>query len=146
MPQKKTDDRRLGIKGWALGGRWGFERYMYTVHRITGIGLVVYFLLHILVTSTRAFGGQHVWESLMGTLSSGVFKIGEFLVFAGFAIHGLNGIRLILIELGFATGKAIEPEYPYQTSVDKQRPIAIVAAAAAAVIILFGGYNIFLAH
>ncbi len=146
MPEKKTLDRRLGLKGWAFGGRWGFERYMYTVHRITGIGLVVYFLLHILVTSTRAFGGEGLWNSLMLTLSSGMFKIGEFLVFAAFVIHGLNGIRLILIELGFATGKAIEPEYPYETSVDKQRPLAIAAAATAAVIIVIGAFNIFLAH
>lgn len=146
MAEKKTLDRRLGVKGWAFGGRWGFERYMYTVHRITGIGLVVYFLLHILVTSTRAFGGEELWNSLMLTLSSGVFKIGEFIVFAGFVIHGLNGIRLILLELGIVTGKAIEPEYPYETSVDKQRPLAIAAAALAAVIIVIGGYNIFLAH
>lgn len=146
MSEKKTLDRRLGLKGWAFGGRWGFERYMYTVHRITGLGLVTYFLLHILVTSTRAFGGKDIWEPLMGTLGSGVFKVGEFLVFAGFAIHALNGIRLVLIELGIATGKAIEPEYPYPTSVDKQRPLAIIVSVLAVIFIVLGGYNIFLAH
>ncbi|MCD4653445.1 succinate dehydrogenase [bacterium] len=146
MSEKKALDRRLGIKGWALGGKWGFERYMYSIHRITGIGLVTYFLLHILVTSTRAFGGEAIWESLMGQLAMGVFKIGEFLVFAAFAIHALNGIRLILIELGFATGKAFDPEYPYPTSVDKQRPLAIVVTILAAIIIVFGAFNIFLAH
>nr|HPQ41880.1 hypothetical protein [bacterium] len=113
---------------------------------VVGLGLVTYFILHILVTSTRAFGGQPVWDALMGTLGSGIFKIGEFLVFAGFAIHGLNGIRLILIELGIATGKAIEPEYPYPTSVDKQRPLAIIVSVLAGVLIVLGGYNIFLGH
>lgn len=146
MSEKKDLDRRIGLKGWAFGGRWGFERYMYTVHRITGIGLVVYFLLHILVTSTRAFGGEQVWDSLMGQLGMGVFKIGEFLVFAAFVIHGLNGIRLILIELGIATGKAFEPEYPYPTCVDKQRPLAIIVTVLSVVIIALGAYNIFLAH
>ncbi|MBN1297436.1 succinate dehydrogenase [bacterium] len=146
MAEKKELDRRLGIKGWALGGRWGFERYLYTLHRITGLGLVTYFLLHILVTSTRAFGGRAIWDPLMGTLGSGFFKAGEFLVFAGFAIHGLNGIRLILIELGIATGKAIEPEYPYPTSVGNQRPLAITVSILAAVLIVLGAYNIFIAH
>jgi len=146
MSEKKTLDRRLGIKGWAFGGRWGFERYMYTVHRITGLGLVTYFLLHILVTSTRAFGGPEVWDSLMGQLGLGIFKFGEFLVFAAFAIHALNGVRLILIELGFATGKAIEPEYPYPTSVNKQRPLAIIVTIISAIVIITGAYTIFLGH
>jgi succinate dehydrogenase / fumarate reductase, cytochrome b subunit len=146
MSEKKILDRRLGLMGWAFGGRWGFERYMYTVHRITGLGLVTYFVLHILVTATRAFGGESLWTPLMGTLSSGMFKFGEFLVFAAFVIHGLNGIRLVLIELGFATGKAIDPVYPYETSVDKQRPLAIIVSLLAAAIVVIGGYNIFLAH
>ena len=30
---------RLGVKGWAVGGHWGPERYLYTLHRVTGLGL-----------------------------------------------------------------------------------------------------------
>jgi len=45
---------RLGMRGWAVGGRWGLERYLYTLHRVTGLALLAYFLLHIFVTSSRA--------------------------------------------------------------------------------------------
>ena len=125
MLQNKGRPNRLGIWGWLGGGRWGFERYLYTLHRLTGLGLLAYFLLHIVVTSARAFGEQS-WAASMARVAGPLFVVGEYLVFAAFAFHAANGIRLALIELGFAVGKPIEPVYPYRTSVDVQRPLAIV--------------------
>jgi len=52
-------------------------------------------------------------------------KIGEYLVFAAFAFHAVNGIRLVIVELGWGVGKPIEPVYPYRTSVDAQRFLAV---------------------
>ena len=54
-----------------------------------------------------------------------------------------NGIRLILIELGFAVGKAEEPTYPYRTSLNTQRPLMLIVMVLSAILILAGGYNIF---
>jgi succinate dehydrogenase / fumarate reductase cytochrome b subunit len=117
MMEYKGRPNRLGVTGWLGGGRWGFERYLYTLHRVTGLGLLLYFLLHILVTSSRAFG-EGAWKTAMGAVHGPVFTVGEYLVFAAFAFHAVNGIRLVLVELGFAIGKPIEPVYPYRTSVD----------------------------
>ncbi len=138
MLENKGQPNRLGVKGWLAGGRWGFERYLYTLHRVTGLGLLTYFVLHILVTSSRALG-QGAWESAMGAVSGGFFKIGEFLVFAAFAFHAVNGIRLVLVELGIGIGKPIEPVYPYRTSVDVQRPLAIGVMILAAILVIAGG-------
>ena len=142
---------RLGVWGWLGGGRWGFERYLYTLHRLTGLGLLFYFLLHIFVTSARAFG-QDAWAASMGTVSGppgtarGVFfTVGEFLVFAAFAFHAFNGVRLALVELGFGIGNPIEPIYPYRTSVHEQRPLTIVVMLLAGLVLAAGGYN-FLFH
>jgi len=44
------------VKGWLGGGRWGFERYLYALHRLTGLALLAYFVMHIGITSSRAFG------------------------------------------------------------------------------------------
>ena len=107
MAVPKKYDNRLGLKGWWGGGRWGFERYMYTLHRLTGLGVLSYFVLHILVTSSRAFGSA-AWEQWMGTVAGPLFRVGEFLVVLAFIFHAFNGIRLILIELGFAVGPAEE--------------------------------------
>lgn len=147
MLQTKSRPNRLGIWGWVGGGRWGIDRYLYTLHRITGLGLLAYFLAHIVVTTSRAFGPES-WQSAMGAVTGHwVFLVGEFLVFAAFAFHAANGIRLILVELGWGVGKPIEPIYPYQTSLGKQRPIAVIMMLVAAIFIVAGGYEFFfIAH
>jgi succinate dehydrogenase / fumarate reductase cytochrome b subunit len=141
MPRVQGYPNRLGVKGWVGGGRWGLERYLYTVHRLTGLGLLFYFLLHILVTTSRAFGPES-WEKAMGAVSGPMFKVGEYLVFAAFAFHAMNGIRLVIVELGWGVGKPIEPVYPYKTSVDVQRALAIVALLVAAVIAALGAADL----
>ena len=138
MIENKGRPNRLGVVGWLGGGRWGFERYMYTLHRVTGLGLLLYFLMHIVVTSFRA-GGEKWWQAAMGAVKGPVFTVGEYLVFAAFAFHAVNGIRLGLIELGFAIGKPIEPVYPYRTSVDEQRPLAVGVMILAAILAVVGG-------
>ncbi|MDP8240212.1 MAG: succinate dehydrogenase, cytochrome b556 subunit [Candidatus Hatepunaea meridiana] len=146
MLQDKRCPNSIGVWGWLGGGRWGLERYLYTLHRLTGLGILLYFILHILVTSSRVFS-EKAWETWMGVFSSPVFKIGEFLVYVAFAYHAINGIRLILIELGFSVGKAEEPIYPYKSSLNVQRPLMIVSIIVAAVLIAAGGYDFFaLAH
>ncbi len=138
MIDYKGRPNRLGLTGWLGGGRWGFERYLYTLHRVTGLGLLLYFVMHIFVTSSRALGAQ-AWQSAMGAVRGPVFTVGEYLVFAAFAFHAVNGIRLVLAELGFAIGKPIEPVYPYRTSVDEQRPLAVGVMVVAAILAIVGG-------
>jgi succinate dehydrogenase/fumarate reductase cytochrome b subunit len=74
----------------------------------------------------------------MSQVSGPFFKVGEYLVFLAFCFHAINGIRLGLVELGFAVGKPIEPVYPYRTSVDVQRPLALAALAVAFVLAVIG--------
>jgi succinate dehydrogenase / fumarate reductase cytochrome b subunit len=142
MLQNKGRPNRLGIWGWLGGGRWGWERYLYTLHRVTGLGLLAYFLMHIIITSTRALGKQP-WENAMASVSGSLFTLGEYLVFAAFAFHAVNGIRLGLVELGIAVGKPIEPVYPYRTSLDVQRPLAVGVMVVAALVAVLGGLNFF---
>lgn len=141
--ENKYYDNHLGLKGWAIGGRFSIERYLYTLHRITGLGILFYFILHIFVTSTRVLG-QEGWEKAMASVSNPLFRFGEFLVYFAFCFHAFNGIRLILLELGFLVGKPIEPVYPYKTSVGKQRPVMIILMLFALIFILLGGYDFFL--
>ncbi len=141
MTNHKMAANRLGIIGWAFGGRWGMERYIYTLHRLTGLGLFFYFLIHIFVTSSRLFG-KEVWESVMGVVNNPLFHFGELLVYIAFCFHALNGVRLVLIEFGFAVGKPEEPIYPYRSSLNTQRPLLIIVMLAAGVCILLGGVDI----
>ena len=142
MLESKGRPNRLGLWGWLGGGRWGYERYLYTLHRLTGLGLLAYFLLHIVVTSTRALSPER-WKAAMDTVSGPLFVVGEYLVFAAFAFHALNGVRLAIIELGWGVGRPIEPVYPYRTSVDVQRPLAVAAVLLAALLVVAGGLDFF---
>ena len=146
MAEGAKHPNRLGIAGWFTGGgRYGIERYLYSLHRITGLGILFYFVLHILVNLSRVFG-RTGWEFFMNLFEHPVFKVGEYLIFAAFALHAMNGIRLVLIELGFpfAVGKAEEPVYPYKSSLNVQRPLMVVAVVAAVVLATVGLYDLIL--
>ncbi len=77
----------------------------------------------------------------MGSVTGPLFTLGEYLVFAAFAFHAVNGVRLFLVELGWAVGRPMEPVYPYRTSVDVQRPLAIGAMILAAIVAVLGGFD-----
>jgi succinate dehydrogenase / fumarate reductase, cytochrome b subunit len=138
--ESRAHPNRLGIWGWIGGGRWGIERYMYALHRVTGLGLLLYFLLHIFVTAARAWG-EGPWHEMMEAVEGPGFKFGEFLVFLAFAFHAVNGLRLGFIELGFGVGKPIEPVYPYATSVGRQRALAVGVLVVAAALAVWGAWN-----
>ena len=144
MPEIKQYPNKLGLKGWIVGGKWGPERYLYTLHRVTGLGILLYFVMHIFVTATRSIS-QEMWEKAMAGVSGTFFLIGEYLVFVAFVFHALNGIRLGLIELGVLTGPAEEPIYPYKSSLNVQRPWMMVMMVLAAVVVLAGGWDFFIA-
>lgn len=139
MEKLNRYDNKLGICGWAFKGRWGFERYLYILHRLTGLGILLYFLMHIFVTSFRAMN-IYLWAP-DNFFHHPIFRFGEYLVFLAFAFHAFNGLRLIFVEFGFAVGKPIEPVYPYKTSLTKQRPLFIVMMVFAAILAIFGSYE-----
>jgi succinate dehydrogenase / fumarate reductase cytochrome b subunit len=132
----------LGLWGWLGGGRYGAERYAYALHRLSGLGILAYFLLHIFVTGSR-LGGEEQWETTMEFFQTPFFKFGEFLVFLAFAYHAINGIRLIIIELGYMIGKPGLPSYPYNYSTLRQRPFFVVVMIIAVVLMIVGGADFF---
>ncbi len=137
MEDVKRYPNKLGLGGWIVKGRWSYERYLYILHRVSGLALLAYFLMHIFVTSIRAFG-QGAWTATMGGVDHWFFTLGEYGVYAAFAFHAINGIRLILIEFGFAVGKAEEPVYPYGSSIDVQRPLGLAVMVIAVIIAILG--------
>jgi succinate dehydrogenase / fumarate reductase cytochrome b subunit len=120
--QKVPLPNRLGLKGWAWAGRYKIERYLYTLHRLTGLGLFAYITLHLVANGSRLWG-EGSWEGTMNFLSNPGFKVGEYLVIAAFIFHALNGGRLMLQQLGFALGKPKPPVYPYVDAMRRRRSL-----------------------
>ena len=133
----------LGFRGWIGGGRWGLDRYAYTLHRLSGLGLLAYFLMHIFVTGER-LGGPEQWETRMKFFDNPLFRFGEFLIFLAFAFHAVNGIRLIMVELGYMLGKPGLSAYPYNYSTLRQKPLFMVVMVIAAVLMVIGGADLYL--
>jgi succinate dehydrogenase / fumarate reductase cytochrome b subunit len=138
----KSYPNRLGLRGWAYAGRYSFERYLYLGHRLSGLGLIAYLVLHIVETANR-MRGEEAWAGLMALFASPLFKVIEYLLFAAAVFHAMNGMRLLLTELGFFLGKPKEPVYPYSTSVKRHRPLTYVIMVLAGLIMLLGGSSFF---
>ena len=138
--QKRKNN--LGIVGWLYGGRYGVDRYVYALHRITGLGILCYFLMHIFVTGRRAGDdGRAQWQATMDFFHNPMFLVGEFLVFLAFIFHAFNGIRLILVELGLLVGKPGLPSYPYGYSTLRQRPLLIGVMCLILILVVIAGVD-----
>ena len=137
-----TNPNRLGVKGWVYAGKYSFERYLYLGHRLSGLGLIAYMVLHIIETANR-IRGEHAWAELMALFASPPFRVIEFLLFAMAVFHAMNGVRLLLVELGFFLGKPKEPIYPYSTSVLRHRPLTYVMMIITLVVIILGSSSMF---
>jgi succinate dehydrogenase / fumarate reductase cytochrome b subunit len=71
------------------------------LQRITGVALVGYLLLHIFLIGSSLLRGRAAFDSMLSLLmGSKLFLILDLALLAAVLIHGLNGIRLILFDVG----------------------------------------------
>ena len=75
-------------------GSWAFA-----INRLTGIGLVVYLFLHLMVLSTLLQGEQG-WDKFLEIARSPLFLTLDIVLLFGILFHGLNGIRVALVGMG----------------------------------------------
>ena len=92
------------------------------------------------LTTLDAGPGGRLGCNLVKSFDNGLVQLLQ----PAFAFHGVNGVRLVLIELGWVIGKPIEPIYPYRTSVHEQRPLAIGVMVLAGLLVLAGGLDFFI--
>ena len=141
MRQVQPRQNHLGIGGWVWAGNYKLERYLYILHRITGLGILLFLLIHLTMTTVFRIQGQDVWEATMNILHNPWFKFGEYLVVVAVIYHALNGLRLILQELGFLMGKPTPPIYPYRDSLRKKRPLTMAMIGIILVLCLVFFYD-----
>jgi succinate dehydrogenase / fumarate reductase cytochrome b subunit len=141
MRERRFRENYLGISGWAWGGRYRLERRLYILHRISGLGLLLYGVLHFTVMTFFRLPGEGIYEATMRFLANPAFKVGEFLVLAAFVFHSVNGFRLILQELGFLLGRPVPPIFPYRDSLQKNRPWVLGTVGIIAVLLLIVLYD-----
>ena len=87
------------------GSRAGW--WAWLLQRVTGLGLVLYVFLHIGVISTAQLGAD-TFDGVLAVLQTPFFVALDLLLAAAVLYHGLNGVRVILIDLGVGISRQAE--------------------------------------
>lgn len=109
-------------------GQWAF-----LLHRITGLGVVLFLLIHIVDTSFVYFAPQ-LYGDVISLYRSTLFNLGEVGLVFCLIYHGVNGLRIAYLDL----------LAPKNWTIEKQRRSMYLVLAVALVIWLpSAGYMIF---
>jgi succinate dehydrogenase/fumarate reductase cytochrome b subunit len=114
---------------------------------VTGLAVLAYVLAHIGDTSFFVggpFGGgpdQASWSSDLAVTENLFGHLVLVMVVLVVVYHGINGMRLILAELGLIFSKPTRPDYPYKpiSLRTAQRHIIWVAIVAAILAAVYSG-------
>ena len=82
--------------GSVYKGRTGM--WLYLFHRITGVALFGYLLLHIISTAL-ILAGPEIYEGAEAIYKNFYFRIGEVGLMAAVLAHAINGLRIIAVDL-----------------------------------------------
>ena len=139
---KDNYDNNEGIKSWLHPGRYGIERFAYWLMRITGIGLLVYFIAHIYETSS-ILNGQSAWNKMLELTQTTEGHVILTIVIGMAVFHTINGIRIMITNSGIGIGKPGRPDYPYiPRSQNMKNKLCIYASIGIASLAMIYGANI----
>lgn len=130
---------RAGIGGMANPGRYGIERVAYWLMRLSGLGLLAYFVGHIYETSS-ILQGRMGWNEFLAITQTAEGHILLAVVIGMCVFHTVNGIRVMMGHGGMGVGRAARPDYPYvPASQNYRHKIGIYTAIVlAAVAMMYG--------
>jgi len=139
------------LGGWARVSHANFERWLYLMHRLTGLVVGLYLIAHLAETSdvvpAYLSGDEGIWNNLMQSLYTPEAHAG-LLIIAAFAVyHGLNGVRLFLAASGVGVGRPIRPEWPYAPVSLRsfQRSLGWLFIAVTLILTAYAFYELFVA-
>ncbi|TVR15746.1 MAG: succinate dehydrogenase, cytochrome b556 subunit [Planctomycetota bacterium] len=83
-----------------VGGsyRWFTGSLAYVLHRVTGLGLVFFIFFHILSVTKATSADPSHYDLMIRRMQEPDFKLGEIALYAALLFHGLNGMRILLID------------------------------------------------
>jgi succinate dehydrogenase / fumarate reductase cytochrome b subunit len=73
-------------------GQWS-----WLLHRITGLGVLLFLLVHIVDITLIGFGPS-VYNDGIAIFSTGIIRVISMALIASVVFHAFNGIRIILID------------------------------------------------
>ena len=83
------------IAGTLYRGREGM--WSWVLHRITGVAIFFFLLVHVLDTSLVRISPE-AYNSVINEYKTPILGLGELALVAAIGFHALNGLRIILID------------------------------------------------
>jgi succinate dehydrogenase / fumarate reductase cytochrome b subunit len=88
---------RTTLTGYAAyKGREG--QYAFMLHRLTGLGTLLFLIIHILDTAT-VYYFPSIYEHAIEIYRHPLFMLGEIALVFSIIYHGVNGLRIIIVDL-----------------------------------------------
>ena len=123
---KKTSGQ--GIVNWFDFRSRSLGMLAFALNRVTGLALVFYLGIHLVVLSLLA-GGEANWDGFLDLVRSPLFLLMDVVLIAGALIHALNGIRVALVGMGIG--------------VNRQRSAFIILMAVVLVVLAYAAVLVF---
>ncbi len=83
--------------GWALIYKGQSGQWAQLLHRITGLGVILFLLLHIVDTAVLGWG-PGAYNALVAIWHMPIFLLGQVVLLACLLYHAINGIRVVIID------------------------------------------------
>ena len=77
--------------------RGAVGQWSWVLHRITGLGVLLFLILHVIDTSWAVFYPS-LYEEAIATYQSPLFTLGEFALIACVIFHAYNGLRIVIFD------------------------------------------------
>jgi succinate dehydrogenase cytochrome b subunit len=69
----------------------------FVVHRVAGLALTLYLVLHIFTLSSVVQGAEN-FDAALGAYDNPIGHVLEFMLLLGVLVHGLNGLRVTAVD------------------------------------------------
>jgi len=125
-PKNETTSRP--IPAWFDVRKRRVGSWAFALNRLTGLGLVLYLFLHLIVLSTL-LRGPEAWDQFLAIARSPLYLLLDVVLIFGLLIHALNGIRVALVGMGIGA--------------NNQKTLFWVLAALAAILLVVSAYLVF---
>ena len=96
--------------------RGGQGMWAWILHRVTGVGVLLFLVIHVLDTWLIGFGPA-IYDKVMALYRAPLFRMGEVFLAASLLFHALNGVRIAIIDFWPATTPHYRKMFGWQVAV-----------------------------
>jgi succinate dehydrogenase / fumarate reductase cytochrome b subunit len=88
-------DYRARSLGTALRYKGREGMWTWILHRVTGLGILLFLIIHVVETATVIYSPEFYDEALF-LYKNPIFRFAELLIFFAVLYHAVNGLRIVI--------------------------------------------------